>query len=81
MLERLRTAACAGDADDVAAAAHAIRGAAGLFSQGAAFESARRLERIARAGDVPAIDAACADLENALSGLTDELRDLIQGNR
>jgi hypothetical protein len=30
------------------------------------------------AGDPPSIDAACADLEKALSGLTEELRDLIQ---
>ena len=34
MLGRLRKAARAGDADEVAAAAHAIKGAAGLFSQG-----------------------------------------------
>ena len=78
MLERLRRAARAGDADEVAAAAHAIKGAAGLFSQGDAFECARRLEKIARAGDLSSTDAACADLENAVSGLTEELRGLIQ---
>jgi protein-histidine pros-kinase len=80
MLGRLRRAARAGDADEIAAAAHAIKGAAGLFSQGEAFESARRLEQIARAGDPPSIDAACADLETAVSRLTEELRDLIQGH-
>ena len=80
MLERLRKAARAGDADEVAAAAHAIKGAAGLFSQGKAFECARRLEKVARAGDLSSIDAVCADLETAVSGLTDELRDLIQGS-
>jgi two-component system, sensor histidine kinase and response regulator len=80
LLGRLRTAARAGDADEVAAAAHAIKGAAGLFSQGEAFESARRLERIARAGDLLSIDAACADLEKAVSRLTEELHDLIHGN-
>ncbi|MBF8301155.1 MAG: barA 2, partial [Acidobacteria bacterium] len=79
MLGRLRTAARAGDADEVAAAAHAIKGAAGLFSQGEACERARRLEQIAHAGDLPSIDAACADLEQAVSALIEELRDLRQG--
>ena len=45
MLERLRAAGRARDANGVAAAAHAIKGAAGLFSQGGAFESAARLEQ------------------------------------
>ena len=80
MLGRLRTAARAGDAAEVAAAAHAIKGAAGLFSQGQAFECARRLEKVARAGDLSSIDAVCADLETAISGLTEELRGLVQGS-
>jgi two-component system, sensor histidine kinase and response regulator len=73
MLARLRTAAGAGDVDEVAAAAHAIKGAAGLFSQGAAFESARRLEQIARDGDGQSIDAACTDVNRAVSALIEEL--------
>jgi two-component system, sensor histidine kinase and response regulator len=80
MLERLRTAARAGDAGQVAAAAHAIKGAAGLFSQGKAFECARRLEKVARAGDLSSLDAVCADLETAVSSLTDELRGMIQAD-
>jgi CheY-like chemotaxis protein/HPt (histidine-containing phosphotransfer) domain-containing protein len=80
MLGRLRTAARAGDAAEVAAAAHAIKGAAGLFSQGPAFECARRLEKAARTGDLSSIDGVCADLETAISGLTDELRGLVQGS-
>ena len=78
MFERLRAAARSGNAHEVAAAAHAIKGAAGLFSQGSAFECARRLEKAARAGDLSSIDTACADLETALSGLTEELRGLIR---
>ena len=81
MLERLRTAARAGDAEGVAAAAHAIKGAAGLFSQGESFERARHLEKTARTGDVSSIEAVCADLEAAVSRLTEELRGLIQGPR
>ena len=77
MLERLRDAARAGNGDALAAAAHAIKGSVGLFTDGEAFLSARRLEQIARAGDRKAIDAACADLEKAVAGLTVELRQLI----
>ena len=77
MLERLREAARAGDASALAAAAHALKGSVGLFTDGEAFISAQRLEQIARAGDRSAIDAACADLEKAVAGLTVELRHLI----
>ena len=68
MLGRLRAAARAGDTAEVAAAAHAIKGAAGLFSQGPAFECARRLEKVARTGDLSSIEAVCADLETAMVG-------------
>jgi CheY-like chemotaxis protein/HPt (histidine-containing phosphotransfer) domain-containing protein len=78
MLGRLRAAARAGDAQEVAAAAHAIKGAAGLFSQGHAFECARRLEKLARAGDATSFETACADLETAVSELSEELRGLIR---
>ena len=78
MLERLHDAARAGDASKLAAAAHAIKGSAGLFTEGDAFQSARRLEQIARAGDLSGVDAACADLEKAVAGLAGELRHLIR---
>jgi HPt (histidine-containing phosphotransfer) domain-containing protein len=77
-LGRLRTAAAAGDTQGVFAAAHQLKGAVGLFSQGEAFRSAQRLEQLAGAGDVPSIQAACADLEGAVARLEGELRDLIQ---
>jgi CheY-like chemotaxis protein len=79
LLDRLRAARRAGDTNEVAAAAHAIKGAAGLFSQGKAFEGARRLEKAARAGDASSIDAVCADLETAVLELNEELRGLIHG--
>ena len=78
MLGRLRAAAQAGDAVQIAAAAHAIKGAAGLFSQGDAFESARRLESTAGTGDQASIDGACADVERAMAVLIEELRTLVQ---
>ena len=74
MLTRLRDAVRARSAADVAAAAHAIKGAAGLFSLGAAYESARRLEQLARGGDLTTADPACADVEADVSRLTAELR-------
>ena len=49
--QRLRAAADKGDLPELAAAAHAIKGSAGLFSQGEAFEAARRLEHLARGDD------------------------------
>jgi HPt (histidine-containing phosphotransfer) domain-containing protein len=79
MVSRLRAAASACDPTQIAAAAHAIKGAAGLFSQGQAYESSRRLEQYAKAGDRSAIDAACADVEADISQLMTELRDLRGG--
>ena len=76
MLERLREAARAGDAHALAATAHALKGSVGLFTDGEAFISAKRVEQIASSGDRPAIDAACADLEKAVAALTVELRQL-----
>ena len=76
MLERIKTAARAHDAVELASAAHALKGAAGLFSQGAAYESAKRLEHLAKAGDHGAADAACTDVEADVSLLMAELRSL-----
>ena len=78
MIERLREAARAGDADAVAAAAHALKGSVGLFTEGTAFSSARHLEQIARGGDLANIAAACADVETAVNALSDELRQVVR---
>jgi PAS domain S-box-containing protein len=79
MLTRLRDAARDRNAGELAAAAHAIKGSAGLFSQGHAYESARRLELLARAGDLATADASCADVEADVAQLMAELRDLRAG--
>jgi len=76
MMARLRDATRAQDASEVAAAAHAIKGSAGLFSQGQAYDTARRLEQLARAGDLTTVDAACTEVEGHLSALMAELRAL-----
>jgi PAS domain S-box-containing protein len=76
MLTRLRNAARAHDSAELASAAHAIKGSAGLFSQGSAYESAKRLEHLAKTGDLTKADAACADVEADVSQLMAELRHL-----
>jgi CheY-like chemotaxis protein len=76
MISRLRDAAGARDTVKLASAAHALKGAAGLFAEGRAYESARRLERLAKAGDLSAAGPALADVEADVAQLIAELRDL-----
>jgi PAS domain S-box-containing protein len=74
MLTRLRNAALAGDVKELAAAAHGLKGSAGLFSQGEAYERVRALEMRARAGDGSGAIAASEALEASVSRLLAELR-------
>jgi CheY-like chemotaxis protein len=76
LLTRLQVAVRASSAPDLAAAAHAIKGSAGLFSQGEAYQHARALELRARGGDVAAAERAYADIERSVSSLMSELRSL-----
>jgi two-component system sensor histidine kinase/response regulator len=74
MLARLRRAAAGADANELAAAAHAIKGSAGLFSQGEAYEHARALETRARSGDASNAAAACEELDATVWRLASDLR-------
>ena len=74
MLTRLRKAVAGTDVSEVAAAAHAIKGSAGLFSQGEAYERARALEIRARSGDASDAAAACEEIEASIARLSSELR-------
>ena len=76
MMKRLKEAARAGNLTEAAAAAHAIKGSVGLFSQGRAYEQARALEHQARAGDGKDVDRRCEDLESSVSAVIAELRTL-----
>jgi hypothetical protein len=60
----------------VAAAAHAIAGSAGLFSQAEAYDDARALELRARGGDISAVERACQGIERSVSRLMAELESL-----
>jgi len=73
MLTRLHEAARASNAAELAAAAHAIKGSAGLFARGEAYDDARALELRARAGDISAADRGCQDVERSVARLMTEL--------
>jgi CheY-like chemotaxis protein len=79
ILTRLRHAAAAADASELAAAAHAIKGSAGFFSQGEAYERARALEMRARSGDASNATAACEEIDASISRLVTELRGIRKG--
>jgi two-component system sensor histidine kinase/response regulator len=81
LLQRVGEACDAGDAAAVASAAHAIKGSAGLFTQGDAFLAAQRLEQVARDGDVDGLAAARTELERSASTLAAELRELSARSR
>ncbi len=74
----LATAVAARRTSEVQQAAHAIKGAVGLFSTGAPYEAARRLEATARAGTLAQADRQGAALDRALSQLTTALSALRQ---
>ena len=63
---------------DVAAIAHSLKGSVGLFSQGSAFEGARRLEHVGKSGDLSQAAAVRAEVEESVSRLTTELRALLE---
>jgi HPt (histidine-containing phosphotransfer) domain-containing protein len=77
MLETLRSAVAGSDTAAIAAAAHTIKGSAGLFSRGAAFEAARALEHAARRQDRAAIDGGTQAVEQEIDRLVAALRELV----
>jgi CheY-like chemotaxis protein/HPt (histidine-containing phosphotransfer) domain-containing protein len=78
MLARLRAAVKSRDPETIAGASHAIKGSVGLFTKGAAFESARSLEHDARRGELGAVDAQYEALGAALERVTEALKRLVE---
>ena len=74
ILGRLRDAVGGGDLKEVAAAAHALKGAAGLYSQGDAFTLARKIEQLGHEGSAAGIREAFQQLEAAIERLAADLR-------
>jgi PAS domain S-box-containing protein len=76
-LARVKHAIEAGNGAEVVAGAHSLKGSVGLFSQGQAFEGARRLEQIGKSGDLSQAEAVRAEVEESVSRVTTELRALL----
>jgi signal transduction histidine kinase/DNA-binding response OmpR family regulator len=78
LMDQVRTSIADGDADVLQQAAHSLKGSAGNFDDPAA-SAARRLEEIARAGDLAQAGTACARLEAELARLESWLTPLVAG--
>jgi PAS domain S-box-containing protein len=76
MMKALEAALAGGDAPALAAAAHALKGSAGLFSKGMVFETARRVEQRAHGGDLADVGRDVAALADQLAALARVLRRL-----
>jgi CheY-like chemotaxis protein/HPt (histidine-containing phosphotransfer) domain-containing protein len=76
ILTRLKEALHNNNAADVTSAAHALKGSVGLFSQGEAYECARRLEQLGRSGDLTNGESILKELVVGVSKVTTELRTL-----
>ncbi len=81
MLAEARSAVERGDAGALAASAHALKGALGLFAQAGAYDAARRLEQSARSGDLSAVDRTFAELDAAAKQLSADLQAVRQSLR
>ena len=77
LLSRIGDALRSGNGTEVAATAHALKGSIGLFSQGPAYEDARRLEHLGRSGELTDGEAVRAQLDESVSALMSELRALV----
>ena len=72
----IRQATDQGDGQRLAASAHALKGAAGLFGKQGAYETAKRLEQSGKSGDLTGVGEACAELEREMDALGATLADL-----
>jgi PAS domain S-box-containing protein len=76
LLTALHRALEAADAPALSLTAHALKGSVGLFVQAGAFETARQLERTAKAGDLQGAGSLLASLETDMRALVTALRTL-----
>jgi two-component system, sensor histidine kinase and response regulator len=76
--EELRAALAAGDASRLGRAAHKLAGAVSNFHARDTLQTARRLEELARAGNLCEVPAALAELESALTELYPALDALVK---
>jgi two-component system sensor histidine kinase/response regulator len=69
-----REAVTEGDAEAIVRAAHTLKGSVGTFCAQGAFDAAKQLEMLARAGDLTHTPEAWAALEQAVERLVADLR-------
>jgi two-component system sensor histidine kinase/response regulator len=77
LLGTLDRALAEGDLDAVHRTAHSLKGSVGNFDHAAAFETAMRLERQARAGEADQVAETSAELHRAIEALARLLRETI----
>jgi PAS domain S-box-containing protein len=77
LLSRIEEAVRTGNGADLVAAAHALKGSVGLFSQGPAYDDARRMEHLGRSGDLADGEAVRAQLATSVTTLMSDLRALV----
>ena len=78
LLSEARDAATRGNRAQLERLAHTLKGAAANFSAKRAVEAARRLEMIAREGDLATATAACAAIESELAEVAPVLATLVR---
>jgi two-component system sensor histidine kinase/response regulator len=69
MLDEIRVAQCAGDATLLERAAHTLKGSVGNFALSGAWETAQRLELLAKSGEVSGAEDTIHTLEQQLAQL------------
>src|SRR5437667_3551138 len=69
LVDEIRAAAAARDAERLRRAAHTLRGLVGNFGARAAFEAAGTLEAMGRSGNVAGAPEACKGLEERVRAL------------
>ncbi len=72
-LAAVRDAVARRDAENLARAAHTLKGSVGLFTDGPAFEAVAGLVTCARAGELDGVDARWQALEAGVTALTRDL--------
>jgi PAS domain S-box-containing protein len=77
LLSRIADELRAGNGAGVAAAAHALKGSVGLFSEGPAYDNARRLEQLGRREELAEAETFRAQLDASVATLMSELRALV----
>ena len=78
LIEKIRQAIAAGDAETLTRAAHSLKGSVGTFAARQAYELAQKLEMLAREGALDEADKVRVVLEEEISRLKPVLQDVLK---